>query len=377
MKIEIVQRGRVLKSYYHEGQTYVEAPPTGDYTIRLTNSSTKRRKAIVSVDGINVIDGETAGKRADGKWGPGYVLRARETINIPGWRRDNDKVARFTFEAQENSYSNQVGKGTSNTGVIGVAVFDEKEQPKQVTEEHHHHHHHYPWTPMPTWPQTQPFWWGTSDNTLGNPISTNGTNYGGGAPTTILNEVEGARKRPQMYGLTSEQVSGMSDDAIRSHLTEQMNAVRSAVPAGAAAASADPLGMMEIELDSGIDRDRLNETLSREIDDEGGPISNRRERQSLSSRSGLLRSRRIKPGYEPKDDNVNLGTGYGSETTMFVRTIEFETATVDPILIVQVQYATKTKLKSWGVPVQEAPPRPSAFPAAGGAGVPAPPGWEG
>lgn len=61
------------------------------------------------------------------------------------------------------------------------------------------------------------------------------------------------------------------------------------------------------------------------------------------------------PRPEPtKDANVNLGTGYGSETTMFTRTIEFQTATVDPILIVQVQYATKTKLQS------------SAFPASGG-----------
>lgn len=315
MRIEIVQRGRVLKQYSHEGRTFIEAPPTGDYTIRLTNDSPRRRKAVVSVDGINVIDGETAGKREDGKWGPGYVLRAWETLNIPGWRRDDNKVARFTFEAQDQSYSAQVGKGTANTGVIGIAVWDEKEQPRPepviIREEHHHHHYPTPWRVDP-WPTTPipaphtPFWWGTT------------------------------------YSSTSVNTSN----------------------------------------------ERLMETLSREIDDTpiqavpaaGAACAAMPEADTLSAKGattrGLTSQPRMRRQSATTNDNVNLGTGYGSETVMYTQTIEFQTATVEPVIIVQVQYATRTKLIAWGVPVQETPPSPSAFPSVA-AGVPAPPGWRG
>ncbi len=122
MKIEILQGGRVLPQYNHEGRLYAEAPPEGDYEIRLTNNHHRRRLAVISVDGVNVINGEDASYD-----GPGYVLRPWQTVTIPGWRRDDDKVAKFTFTAQDESYATQTGRGTKNTGVIGVAIFDEKE----------------------------------------------------------------------------------------------------------------------------------------------------------------------------------------------------------------------------------------------------------
>lgn len=121
MKLEIVQNGRVLAQYHHGGRQFVEAPPSGDYVLRLSNPTSSRKLAVVSVDGRNVVSGEKAGFD-----GPGYVLRAWETIEIPGWRRSDSEVAKFEFQPQDKSYAAAVGDGTSNTGVIGVASFEEK-----------------------------------------------------------------------------------------------------------------------------------------------------------------------------------------------------------------------------------------------------------
>jgi len=153
MQVEVIQEGKVLRTITHEGISYVQAPAGGSYSIRARNTSPKRRMAVISVDGINVINGEDAGHG-----GPGYVLNPWEASDIPGWRRDNGKVAAFEFKEQSGSYANQSGRGTSNVGVIGVAVFDEKvdhkvPQPIILRERHHHHYPQgWPWYPYTiTW----------------------------------------------------------------------------------------------------------------------------------------------------------------------------------------------------------------------------------
>jgi hypothetical protein len=121
MNLEILQGGTVLRRYNHDGRLYAEAPPQGAYELRLTNNSITKRLAVVSVDGINVVSGDDASVD-----GGGYVMGPGETLTIPGWRRGGEKVAKFTFQPQEDSYANRVGKGVKNTGIIGVAVFDQK-----------------------------------------------------------------------------------------------------------------------------------------------------------------------------------------------------------------------------------------------------------
>ena len=141
MRVDVVQNGRVLRRIAHQGQVYVEAPTGGTYQLRVYNSCPRRRMAVISVDGINVIDGETAGHD-----GPGYVLDPSETMNSPGWRRSDDTVASFEFKPEGDSYSAQTGRGTRNVGVVGVAVFDEKTcRVVKRRVKHHHHHHHYDW----------------------------------------------------------------------------------------------------------------------------------------------------------------------------------------------------------------------------------------
>lgn len=156
MNVEIIQAGRILRAISHNSQTYLEAPPEGEYEIRLTNTSPKRRCAVVSVDGINVIDGKDAGIN-----GSGYVLGAWQSLNIKGFLRSNSECARFTFTASDGSYAAATGRGTKNTGIIGVAVFDEKEKPvafvPPIIIKEVHHYPVYPVYPLPV----PPMWWGS------------------------------------------------------------------------------------------------------------------------------------------------------------------------------------------------------------------------
>ena len=146
MKIEIVQGGKVLRTHAHEDLTYAEAPASGEYAVRLTNDHPKRRLAVVSVDGINVIDGSDAGYA-----GPGYLLGPWQSIEIPGWRRDGEKVAAFDFKEQGASYAARSGRGTSNVGVIGVAAFDEAVRVTVPPVEHHHHYPPFKYIPYIPW----------------------------------------------------------------------------------------------------------------------------------------------------------------------------------------------------------------------------------
>ena len=128
MQLEIVRKGTVLSSTQHNGQRFVLAPEKGKYTIRLYNNSPRRRLAVVSVDGINILQLDKSGKGASYD-GPGYVMGPWETLEIPGWRRGAEKVARFKFACSEASYASQMGRGENNVGVIGVAVFAERSLP--------------------------------------------------------------------------------------------------------------------------------------------------------------------------------------------------------------------------------------------------------
>ena len=121
ISVEIVQGGRTLRQYNHGGRVFVEAPPEGDYSIRLTNRSWGRRLCVLSVDGLNAIDGTDAGFN-----GPGYVLNGFQSITVKGWRRSDSEVAAFRFNPVGEGYAEKTGRGSANTGRIGVAVFEER-----------------------------------------------------------------------------------------------------------------------------------------------------------------------------------------------------------------------------------------------------------
>ncbi len=122
--VEIYDRTehRTLPVHAHEGRLYVAGEPGHQYEIRLRNRSSERLLAVTSVDGVNVISGQTAKSSQSG-----YVLAAWDGVDIEGWRKSMDDVATFYFTRLSNSYAARTGR-PENVGVIGVALFRERQR---------------------------------------------------------------------------------------------------------------------------------------------------------------------------------------------------------------------------------------------------------
>ena len=81
-RVEIldVASGRTLPVYHSGGRYYVAGTPGREYSIRLRNRAYDELLAVVSVDGVNVVTGETA---ALGQGG--YIaLSDRFPVSVPG-----------------------------------------------------------------------------------------------------------------------------------------------------------------------------------------------------------------------------------------------------------------------------------------------------
>lgn len=118
--MEVLVDGRPLPTIRHDGSDYLPVRRMGaEYEIRVWNHGPKRVVAVVSVDGLSVIDGQPASEdRA------GYVLAPYGSVVIKGWRRNMDTAAAFRFVDREKSYASLVGR-PENIGVIGMAAFEE------------------------------------------------------------------------------------------------------------------------------------------------------------------------------------------------------------------------------------------------------------
>lgn len=125
VSVDIIDRtdGRVLPIYTHDGRRYVVGRPGNEYAIRVRNDGGERTLAVMSVDGVNVISGDTASPAQTG-----YVLNAHSSFDIAGWRTSQSRTAAFFFTTLANSYATRTGR-PDNVGVIGVAVFRERPRP--------------------------------------------------------------------------------------------------------------------------------------------------------------------------------------------------------------------------------------------------------
>jgi len=113
--------GRTLRTFMHRGQTFVLGRFGQRYAIRIHNPLDVRVEAVVTVDGRDVV----SGRRGDFVSNRGYVIAARDSLVIEGFRTSLDEVAAFRFVDPEDSYSARRGT-PENVGVIGVALFEER-----------------------------------------------------------------------------------------------------------------------------------------------------------------------------------------------------------------------------------------------------------
>jgi hypothetical protein len=123
--VTIVDRdsSRVLPTHFHRGEWWVEGHPGTRYGIQVRSQDDRRLLAVTSVDGVNVLSGETAG--VDQR---GYVFDPYVGYDIAGWRKSDTRIAAFTFTSVPRSYAARTGR-PDHVGVIGVALFREKPVP--------------------------------------------------------------------------------------------------------------------------------------------------------------------------------------------------------------------------------------------------------
>lgn len=113
--------GRSLSTFNHQGATWVLGEEGERYVVVVRNPTSERVEAVVSVDGRDVLSGQSADFRRH----RGYIVPAFGSVRIEGFRQSLDEVATFRFTDPGNSYSSRMGT-PQNVGVIGVAFFRER-----------------------------------------------------------------------------------------------------------------------------------------------------------------------------------------------------------------------------------------------------------
>ena len=109
--------GRELPVHWHEGRAYVVGTPGNESQVVVRNRRGEDLLAVVSVDGVNVLTGQTASSGQGG-----YIVGARDRLDIKGWRKSLGEVASFYFTSLGDSYAGRTGR-PANVGVIGAAFF--------------------------------------------------------------------------------------------------------------------------------------------------------------------------------------------------------------------------------------------------------------
>lgn len=128
--VSIIDRdtGQRLTAWYHDGEYWVAGRPGAHYAIQIHSRDGRRLLGVTSVDGVNVLTGETADYMQRG-----YVFEPGQGYDIAGWRKSEREIAAFTFTSIPKSYAVRTGR-PQNVGVIGVALFRERQRPPKVLQ---------------------------------------------------------------------------------------------------------------------------------------------------------------------------------------------------------------------------------------------------
>jgi len=118
-EFDVLIHGKSTTKYAHKGRYYLEGRPGSEFTLLVRNNTGSRVLAVMTVDGLSVMDGKKGSIE-----GKGYIVDPFQTLKIPGWRLDDDDVAKFVFAGKGKAYAAKKGD-SRNIGVIGCAIFEE------------------------------------------------------------------------------------------------------------------------------------------------------------------------------------------------------------------------------------------------------------
>jgi hypothetical protein len=114
------ESGNLLEGLIANDNRYVIGETGRRYSIVVRNDTGNRLEAVISVDGLDVLDGKPAAVTKSG-----YVIAPYSTLQVDGFRQSLATVAAFRFGAVQDSYTNRKYGDTRNVGVIGLAIFHE------------------------------------------------------------------------------------------------------------------------------------------------------------------------------------------------------------------------------------------------------------
>jgi hypothetical protein len=115
------QSGHFLPGVIVGDRWFVVGEEGRRYSIVVRNKTNLRLEIVLSVDGLDVVDGRKASLRK-----PGYLMAPHSQLVVEGFRQSAEAVAAFRFSPVRESYAAEKYHNTKNVGVIGVAVFNER-----------------------------------------------------------------------------------------------------------------------------------------------------------------------------------------------------------------------------------------------------------
>ena len=127
--------GEWLECRESRGRHIARSEHGSRYEVVLKNDARRAVEVLVSVDGLDAMDGKPSSFKKRG-----YVLAPFETLAIEGFRTSPSTVAAFRFGGMFDSYGHRRHGNTVNAGVVGVAVFGEKRRTSaaDATDPHDH-----------------------------------------------------------------------------------------------------------------------------------------------------------------------------------------------------------------------------------------------
>ncbi len=112
--------GGWLESWELDRKLFAAGERGRRYEVVLKNDSPRPVEVLVSVDGLDALDGERA--KFDKR---GYVIDGGEEMAVEGFRMTDGTVAAFRFGSMGDTYAQRRHQSTRDCGVVGIAVFRE------------------------------------------------------------------------------------------------------------------------------------------------------------------------------------------------------------------------------------------------------------
>jgi hypothetical protein len=115
------QNGRFLPGLIVGDRWFAVGEVGRRYSIVVRNKTNLRLEIVLSVDGLDVLDGRKASLRKRG-----YIMPPHSQLTVEGFRQNIGEIAAFRFSPVRESYAAEKYRNTKNVGVIGAAIFHER-----------------------------------------------------------------------------------------------------------------------------------------------------------------------------------------------------------------------------------------------------------